>query len=102
MPIWRLDVIVPVFITINAIDLEARVVNISRDAIPKWDRPAATMDFVIAEGVATSELVAGMSITFTFEVQSDLVITQIQNLSEGDAHDMPEQQSSSQQDHSGH
>jgi len=87
---------------INAISPEGNVFNISRDAIAKWDRPAATMDFVIAEGVDTSELVAGMSITFTFEVQSDLVITQIQNLSEGDAHDMPEQQSSSQQDHSGH
>ncbi|MBT0587022.1 efflux RND transporter periplasmic adaptor subunit [Alteromonas oceanisediminis] len=57
--------------TINTIDLEARVVNISRDAIPKWDRPAATLDFSIDDVIDIKQFKVGDQITFTFEVAED-------------------------------
>lgn len=56
---------------INSIDLEARLVNISRDAIPKWDRPAATLDFSINDAIDINQLKVGDQITFTFEVTED-------------------------------
>ncbi|MAB94185.1 MAG: efflux transporter periplasmic adaptor subunit, partial [Alteromonas sp.] len=57
--------------TINAIDLKTRVANISRDAIPKWDRPAATLDFSIADAIDINQFKVGEQITFTFEVTED-------------------------------
>ncbi len=57
--------------TINAIDLKTRLANISRDAIPKWDRPAATLDFSIADAIDINQFKVGEQITFTFEVTED-------------------------------
>ncbi|MBT0587656.1 efflux RND transporter periplasmic adaptor subunit [Alteromonas oceanisediminis] len=53
---------------INTVDEHTRLVNISRDAILKWDRPAATMDFSMASTLDPKQFVVGESITFTFEV----------------------------------
>lgn len=57
--------------TVNAIDVQARVVNISRDAIPKWGRPAATLDFSVLDAMDINRFVVGEQITFTFEVTED-------------------------------
>ncbi|TMN33692.1 efflux RND transporter periplasmic adaptor subunit [Pseudoalteromonas sp. S2755] len=62
---------------INAINPDTRVLNISRDAIEKWDRPATTMDFVAAEHIDLSQLMTGMKVTFTFEVGDEFVVTDI-------------------------
>lgn len=62
---------------INAIDIDTRVLNISRDAIKKWNRPATTMDFVAAHHLDLSQLKQGMAISFTFEVGDEFVVTDI-------------------------
>ncbi len=68
---------------VNAIDEQSRVLNISRGPIEKWGRPAATLDFAVADGVDVSALKIGASVTFTFEVRDDFVITEI-SLLEGE------------------
>ncbi|MEI5637752.1 MULTISPECIES: efflux RND transporter periplasmic adaptor subunit [unclassified Pseudoalteromonas] len=62
---------------INAIDSETRVLNISREAIPKWDRPATTMDFVAADELDLSALHKDMAVTFTFVVGDEFIVTEI-------------------------
>jgi Cu(I)/Ag(I) efflux system membrane fusion protein len=52
--------------------------NITRDAIEKWNRPIATLDFNLGEGVDVSPYKEKQSITFTFEIhQGDFIITDI-------------------------
>ncbi|BDX05260.1 efflux RND transporter periplasmic adaptor subunit [Planctobacterium marinum] len=65
---------------LNSLSVEDRVLNISREAIDKWQRPAATMDFRVDEDVDITNLLPGMSILFTFEVREDLYITTIEVL----------------------
>jgi Cu(I)/Ag(I) efflux system membrane fusion protein len=55
---------------INHIDLQNRVLNISRSAIDKWQRPAATLDFTVAESVNLEIYRVGDSILFTFEISN--------------------------------
>lgn len=62
---------------VNAIEYDTRIVNISRSAIAKWERPAATMDFVFAKALDMSQLKVGMHIEFTFEVRDDLVVIDV-------------------------
>jgi Cu(I)/Ag(I) efflux system membrane fusion protein len=60
----------------NQINLQTRVVNISRGPIHKWQRGPAILDFVFADGVTINQLQAGDKIYFTFEIQNDdFVIT---------------------------
>jgi Cu(I)/Ag(I) efflux system membrane fusion protein len=53
---------------INSVDLQGRFLNISRAAIEKWQRPAATLDFAVAESVNLEIFRVGDSIRFTFEI----------------------------------
>ena len=62
---------------INAIDVDKRIFNISRGPIEKWNRPAATMDFMVADNITMPDFSLGDSVTFTFEVRDELVITEI-------------------------
>ena len=62
---------------INEITLGNRTFNISRGPIEKWDRPAATMDFIVADNIEMVDFNVGDNVTFTFEVRDDLVITDI-------------------------
>lgn len=55
---------------INSIDSDTRIANISRGAIEKWQRPAATLDFYIANNIALAQLSAGMEIDFTFAIEN--------------------------------
>ncbi|MCW8109918.1 efflux RND transporter periplasmic adaptor subunit [Alteromonas ponticola] len=64
--------------TINQMDSAARVLNISRGPIEKWNRPAATMDFEVAEHVDLSPFEEGQTITFTFEVGENFIIIDMQ------------------------
>lgn len=59
---------------INEIATDTRVVNVSREAIEKWQRPAATMDFIADEGIDLNTFSPGDKVTFTFEVHDDLII----------------------------
>ena len=62
---------------INTLDSENRIANISRGAIEKWSRAAATMDFIVAETIEIGDFKVGDQVMFTFEVRDDLVITDI-------------------------
>jgi len=63
---------------INSLMVGHRMINISRAAIEKWGRPAATVDFIVKEGVDLSDLAQGLHVDFTFEVENgDFVITQL-------------------------
>lgn len=63
---------------INAILPGYRMLNISRGPIEKWDRPAATMDFIVSEQVDISSLTEETEITFTFEIRDgDFIIIYI-------------------------
>ncbi|MFL3651903.1 MAG: efflux RND transporter periplasmic adaptor subunit [Pseudoalteromonas sp.] len=64
--------------TINAKNLQNRVINISRGAIPKWSREPATMDFILSAEVDISLLKHAQYINFTFSIINDeFVITDI-------------------------
>ncbi|MCG7548493.1 efflux RND transporter periplasmic adaptor subunit [Pseudoalteromonas sp. Of7M-16] len=72
---------------INHVDQKGRILNISREAIDKWNRPAATMDFVVADTLEFKEFNVGDEILFTFEVKDDLVIVAIQVADDEQVHD---------------
>ncbi|BFM10562.1 efflux RND transporter periplasmic adaptor subunit [Simiduia litorea] len=57
--------------TINHVNVKTRSVNISRAAIEKWNRPAATLDFRVADEVDISTLKVGQKIQFRFSVNGD-------------------------------
>ena len=52
-----------------------RMVNIDREAIVDWDRPAANVDFLVSESVDMALFTEGSYVMFTFEIQDgDFVI----------------------------
>ena len=81
---------------INAIDKEKRSINISRDAIEKWGRPAATLDFLIADNIDLEAFSTGDKVYFTFEVHQDFVIIDMAFSQQSQANETPEM------DHRGH
>ena len=89
---------------INEITLGNRTFNISRGTIEKWDRPAATMDFIVAENIEIADFNVGDNVTFTFEVRDELVITEISleaNEKNSDEHETNHEQKAVV-DHSNH
>lgn len=65
---------------INSIDIENRVLNISRSPIEKWNRPAATIDFIVIEDIDINNIQKLSSIRFTFEIrEGEFVIVAIDN-----------------------
>ncbi len=61
------------------------MINISRSAIAKWDRPAETVDFITAEGVNLQGFSQGVDVKFTFEVRSgNFVIVEISQLTDSE------------------
>ena len=59
------------------------MINITRSAIEKWNRPAATVDFITIEGVSLAGLKQGMEVKFTFEIHDgNFSIVKISQLSE--------------------
>lgn len=61
------------------IDFDQKVVTIHRAAIEKWQRPAATVDFTLADGLSLDALHEQQYIAFSFEIRGgDFVITDIQ------------------------
>lgn len=72
------------------IDRAKRILTIHRDAIEKWQRPAATMDFTLADNINIAALQAQQTIHFTFEIrelaeqQNEFVIVQLMVLEQGE------------------
>jgi len=72
---------------INMLDRNTRIVNISRDAIAKWNRPAATMDFVLSDSVDAQLLEVGQTIHFRFIAnQSGFLIDMVHVMPMGGSH----------------
>lgn len=64
---------------VNAVMTDHRMVNISRAAIDKWQRPAATLDFLVDETLDMENVKTGNEINFTFEIRGDdFVITEFE------------------------
>ncbi len=61
-PVW-------VEATINSLMAGHRMINVSHEAIEEWQWPKMTMDFIVAEQVAFSDLKAGM--TLHIEITKD-------------------------------
>lgn len=63
---------------INSVMMAHRMVNISRAAIDKWQRPAATLDFIVDDALTMENVIKGNEIGFTFEIRGDdFVITEL-------------------------
>lgn len=87
--------------TINSVMLEHGMVNISRSAIEKWNRPAATLDFTTAEGVSLEGLSIDMKVEFTFEIHDgNFVIIDINQLSNSSLDSLEQEKSAVE--HSNH
>ena len=68
---------------INHLMLDKRAVNISREAIEKWNRPAATMDFLLDDSVELENISQGMQVEFVFYVAGgEFIISDIYSSSE--------------------
>jgi len=60
------------------IDPSQRIITIHRGPIEKWQRPAATVDFILAAALNIDDLSSEQNIHFTFEIQQgEFVITDI-------------------------
>jgi membrane fusion protein, copper/silver efflux system len=67
---------------INSVMEGHRMLNISRGPISKWDKAAATLDFIVDKQVDMSELTKGMKVKFHFVIDNDsFVITEIKQRS---------------------
>ncbi len=62
---------------IKNINLNNRTMLIAREAIEKWNRPAAEVDFVIAPNIEIDSFSESQSVAFTFEVSDEFVITEM-------------------------
>jgi len=72
---------------INSIDFENRSLTISRGPIEKWERPAATLEFLAASELDITELQTNTSIRFTFEIRDEgFVIVAIEDGQSADEH----------------
>lgn len=65
---------------------DRKVVLIHRDAIPKWGRAAATVEFMIDPSVDIDRFISGQRVRFTFDVRDELVITDVSNVPEEHHH----------------
>lgn len=64
--------------TINSIDQQSRILNISREAIEKWSRGPATMNFLLAQHIDISTFQPQQRVEMSFEIRAnDFVITAI-------------------------
>jgi len=69
--------------TVNSVMIAHRMVNIARDAIEKWARPADDVDFFVADDVELSLFTKGAYLMFTFEVRGDdFIIVNAMTMSE--------------------
>jgi Cu(I)/Ag(I) efflux system membrane fusion protein len=74
---------------VNRVERGQRRANISRDAIPKWRRPPATLDFEVDPAVDISALREGEGVRFTFVIdRGKFIITELQEPAAGSQREM--------------
>ncbi len=101
-PVW-------VEATINSLMAGHRMINVSHEAIEEWQWPKMTMDFIVAEQVAFSDLKAGMTlhIEITKDKDGQYLVSNV-HIPGGPAPDQKEDQKEDQEmdhenmDHSEH
>ncbi|WP_269519113.1 efflux RND transporter periplasmic adaptor subunit [Alteromonas sp. BMJM2] len=59
---------------INAVNTSTRIINTSREAIKKWNRPPATMDFTVAQNIDLTRFNVSDTVNFTFEIREDFIV----------------------------
>ncbi|WP_223788515.1 efflux RND transporter periplasmic adaptor subunit [Marinicella meishanensis] len=70
---------------VNAIDVDNRVVNISRGRIEKWNRPPATLDFSVPPQTNINRLEPGQRVQFYFQVdEGAFSILSVKSIIDGD------------------
>ncbi|MDG1750270.1 MAG: efflux RND transporter periplasmic adaptor subunit [Thalassotalea sp.] len=66
---------------VNSIDLENNQVNVSREAIEKWNREAATMDFTVSSLISINAFRQSQKLDFTFEIKDgEFIITTLHEI----------------------
>lgn len=66
---------------INSINSDTNMINITREAIPEWKRPAATLDFNVDDRVSYERFRKGDEVLFTFRIyKGEFIITQMTKL----------------------
>lgn len=89
--------------TINSLMPDHGMINISRSAIEKWRRPAATVDFITDDNVSLAGLSQGMSVKFSFEIRdANFVIVEISPLTDEETSAATSHDEASAVDHSSH
>jgi len=89
--------------TINSLMIDHGMINISRSAIEKWNRPAATVDFITANDMNLAGFEAGMTVKFTFEVRDgSFVIVDITQLPDSEQSTSVSDKEKPVVDHSNH
>ncbi|HCM47494.1 MAG TPA: efflux RND transporter periplasmic adaptor subunit [Colwellia sp.] len=81
--------------TVTSVMTDHRMVTIDREAIVKWDREAATIDFIVADSVDMTLFTLDAYLMFTFEIQAGEFIivsamTMTPNINHGMSHGMPQ------------
>lgn len=73
--------------SINSINANERIANISRGPIEKWNRGPATMDFLIDENVDILGIKENMHIEFTFVIDNEnFIITELRPMKHTEGH----------------
>jgi Cu(I)/Ag(I) efflux system membrane fusion protein len=89
--------------TINSLMVDQGIINISRSAIDKWNRPAATVNFITDKSVSLASFNKGMEVIFTFEIRDgNFIITDISPLLNGNKSSVGSSVEESPVDHSNH
>ena len=75
--------------TVTSVMTDHRMVTINREAIKKWNREAATVDFIVAGNVDMALFTVDAYLMFTFEIQDgEFVIVSAMTMKKGMSHDM--------------
>ncbi len=82
--------------TVTSVMTDHRMVTIDREAIEKWGRGAASVDFIVGENVDMTLFTVDAYIMFTFEIQEGEFIivsamTMTSNINHGMSHKMSDE-----------
>lgn len=74
--------------TVTAVMTDHRMVTIDREAIAKWDRAAASVDFIVSEAVDITLFTVDAYLMFTFEIHNgEFIIVNAMVMEQGMSHD---------------
>ncbi|PKI15874.1 efflux RND transporter periplasmic adaptor subunit [Colwellia sp. 12G3] len=77
--------------TVTAVMTDHRMVTIDREAIEKWNREPASVDFIVGENVDMTLFTLDAYLMFTFEIQQgEFVIVSAMTMTKGMSHQMPD------------